>query len=222
MQPSHHAIGTALSSLVNLAVAYSLTAHVLPSNFVPLTGAVQRRSNAGRRRDDGAIVGALQVDIAERADLNVFMDAVFGGWVTPSVRVYMTLLTEDGWYNPMRVWLEKPTFQVAPGGALVNVQFPLFDAVVQSVTKAANASLTTSERLAYGDTSGGNVTLTLPAASAVNAHTVMSVAKTATANTLTVQRAGGDTLNGGTSVALTANGARVDLVSDGVSKWRSL
>lgn len=64
---------------------------------------------------------------------------------------------------------------------------------------------------------------TLPAANAVNpgAHIVVADMFGAIngANTLTVQRAGSDTINGVTSAALTAQYGYVDLVSDGTSKW---
>jgi hypothetical protein len=64
---------------------------------------------------------------------------------------------------------------------------------------------------------------TLPAASAVNPGAHLVIADMAGAingsNSLTVQRAGSDTINGVSSVALTAQYAYIDLVSDGASKW---
>lgn len=66
-------------------------------------------------------------------------------------------------------------------------------------------------------------TWTLPAASAVNpgaAVTVADVAGVATStHPLTIQKAGSDTVNGGTSVQLVSAYSGVVLVSDGVSKW---
>ena len=66
-------------------------------------------------------------------------------------------------------------------------------------------------------------TWTLPAANAVNAGQYLLVADYSGAingaNTLAVSRAGSDTINGGTSITITAvNGAYL-FVSDGVSKW---
>lgn len=64
---------------------------------------------------------------------------------------------------------------------------------------------------------------TLPAANAVNPGEAVEVFDTilgvTAVNTLTIQRAGADTINGGTSVVLANAGAAVRLVSDGVSKW---
>lgn len=67
---------------------------------------------------------------------------------------------------------------------------------------------------------------TLPAASSVNAGQTIMVADFASgvtaSNTLTVQRAGADTIIGGTTsttVVIATAGGRTDLRSDGVSKW---
>ena len=64
---------------------------------------------------------------------------------------------------------------------------------------------------------------TLPAASAVNAGDLIIVADEAGGvtgtNTLTVARAGSDTINGGTSVVIPVAYGAVGIKSDGVSKW---
>lgn len=66
-------------------------------------------------------------------------------------------------------------------------------------------------------------TWTLPAANAVNAGQALIISDKFGAingaNTLTVQRAGADTINGGTSFAMTSQFQQVMLVSDGVSVW---
>jgi hypothetical protein len=66
-------------------------------------------------------------------------------------------------------------------------------------------------------------TWTLPAASAVNAGQELTVTDlfggVTSTNTLTVARAGSDTIAGATSIALNAPFAGVVLVSDGSSKW---
>jgi len=64
---------------------------------------------------------------------------------------------------------------------------------------------------------------TLPAASAVNPGEAIEVFDSAggvtTVNTLTLQRAGADTINGATAAVLTTPRSAIRLVSDGVSKW---
>lgn len=218
MQPVYFCLGSSLSGLANLAATYSLTAHVLPSNFVPLTGAVQRRANSGRRRDDGAIASSLQIDIAERADLNTFMNAVFGGWTTPSLKRYMTLIDENGYYSPFYGWIEKPTYQIASGGMLVNIQFALNDLVLQEVTKSANYTVTASDRLVKADTTSGSITLALPAAASVGAYTPFAFVKTASANSLILNPDGSELIDGAATKTLSAQYSRVDIVSNG-SAW---
>lgn len=218
MPQFYFCLGSSLSGLANLATTYDLTAHVLPSNFVPLTGAVQRRANSGRRRDDGAITSSLQIDIAERADLNAFMNAVFGGWTTPSVKRYLSLIDENGYYSPFYGWIDKPTYQIAPGGMLVGIQFALNDLVLQEVTKSANYTVTASDRLIEADTSGGNITLALPAAASVGAYTPFAFVKTANANSLILDPDGSELIDGAATKTLTAQYSRVDIVSNG-SAW---
>lgn len=64
---------------------------------------------------------------------------------------------------------------------------------------------------------------TLPAANAVNPGEAVEVLDTAggvtSTNTLTIQRAGADTINGGTTAVLATPRSAIRLVSDGISKW---
>jgi len=66
-------------------------------------------------------------------------------------------------------------------------------------------------------------TWTLPAANSVNAGQSILIADLAggvtSSNLLTVQRAGTDTINGTTSVSLSAASTSVEVISDGTSKW---
>jgi hypothetical protein len=68
-------------------------------------------------------------------------------------------------------------------------------------------------------TSGGTVTITLPAATSPAANTPFCFWKQSAANSLVIQRAGADTVGAGTSITLTALNERAELVSDGVSAW---
>ena len=211
-----------LANLINVETWTKLPPHILPDRAIPLTGKVRRRALSGAARHDGMIEGVLAFDLMARADFNTFMIAVFGDFVTPSKQISLTLIDESGTYSPFLGTIEKPTFEIAAGGMLREITFPLADLTLQSVTKTGAYTITAADRLVYGDTSGGSFTLTLPAASAIQPNTVISVGKVGASNTLTVQRVGADTINGGTSLALTANAARIDLVSDGVSKWVSI
>jgi hypothetical protein len=90
---------------------------------------------------------------------------------------------------------------------------------VDAVSSSASGMLTAGhmQRL---DTSGGAATWTLPAAAAAGVGAVVAVKVTAGSNSVTVQRAGSDTVNiTGTSRVVTSPEVAVTLVSDGVSNW---
>jgi hypothetical protein len=92
-------------------------------------------------------------------------------------------------------------------------------------TYAANATLTPADAgLVLVDASGGARTITLPAASAMNARPIpIRVVKIdSSANAVTVQRAGADTIEATTSIVLSSQWASVALVSNGVNNWFSL
>lgn len=87
---------------------------------------------------------------------------------------------------------------------------------------SANTTLTVDDAgLVLVNASGGARTITLPAANALGGRPIrFQIEKTdSTANTVTIQRAGADTIEGGTSVVLSGQWASVTLVSDGLSGW---
>lgn len=71
------------------------------------------------------------------------------------------------------------------------------------------------------DATAGNITITLPAASALSARALplCFVRTDATANTVTIQRAGANLIEGQATIPL-AVGERLELLSDGASAWR--
>lgn len=106
-----------------------------------------------------------------------------------------------------------------------------YAAVSQAIRRmaGANASVLTTTGSLTADQAGivslsaaaGNVTRTLPAANAANGVPIRFdlVRTDSSANTLTIQRAGSDTIEGATTFPLGV-GERLQLVSDGVSAWR--
>jgi hypothetical protein len=89
-------------------------------------------------------------------------------------------------------------------------------------TVAANTTLTADDAgLVLVDASGGARTITLPAASAMNARPMLFrvVKIDASANAVTVQRAGTDTIEGGTSIVINGQWANAMIVSSGVNTW---
>lgn len=96
-------------------------------------------------------------------------------------------------------------------------------AVVPRVSAITTTGTITPQQagLVQVSAASGNVTLTLPAASAAGgAAMAFTFARTDTSgNSVTVNRAGSDTIEGLASIAI-PTGGRIGLVSDGVSAWR--
>ena len=93
------------------------------------------------------------------------------------------------------------------------------DTVAGVTTHTATATLTGADAgLNLVDASAGAVTLTLPAAADVEGMEFVFVATDAT-NTITIQRAGSDTINGDVSFTFAWQYEPLALVSDGVSMW---
>lgn len=92
---------------------------------------------------------------------------------------------------------------------------------VRAVTTTGNILLT--DYFITVDATGGNVTLTLPAASTAfgNAVGIQYVIKRIdnSGNTITIQRAGSDTIDGGTSVTLTTQWEVKELQGTSTSTW---
>lgn len=222
-------LGTTLANMVNLSTILSEAPSVLTANDglpMPLLGGVEKIVN-GVRYNDGFANGRLAWDYLYPEDLNALTLALTGSLTTRSRRMYVVTLDETGQWSPFRCVVSRPY----PGSGLsfgVNltprgVRVDLIDGILQSATKSSDTTLVASERLVYGNTAGGNVTLTLVAASSVQANTPVRLVKSSASNTLTYQRGGSDTLNGGTSgLTLTALNSTVTLVSDGVSAWRTI
>lgn len=90
---------------------------------------------------------------------------------------------------------------------------------------SANTTLGVDDAgLVLVNAASGARTITLPAANALGGRPIRyQIEKTdSTANTVTVQRAGADTIEGATSVVLSGQWASVTLVSDGVGAWVAL
>ncbi len=215
---TYYAIGATLAGMVNLEYTYDLTAHVVPNRALPLTGVNRKRAMSGKMRHSGAINGSLYLDVARRADLNAFMNAIFGGWETASVQKYMTLISEDGFYMPVLAYLEKPVFEIVNDVFVRPVEFGIAGAVVQSVTKTANYTVTTSDHFVKGDTTSGNVTLALPALAGVTPYVPYVFLKVASSNNLVLDPSSTEQVDGASTKTLTALYSRAVLVYDG-TQW---
>jgi len=86
------------------------------------------------------------------------------------------------------------------------------------VTLVANTALDDTHHTVLGDASGGTFTLTLPLASAAAGREYKVKKIDSSSNVVTIARAGGDTIDGATSVALGSQYQAITLVSNG-SNW---
>jgi len=77
---------------------------------------------------------------------------------------------------------------------------------------SANTTLTEADDILYVDTSGGTVTVTLPLAASTPGKEFF-IKKVAAANTLTVNPAGSDTIDGAASLSWTTDDASYTLYS---------
>lgn len=96
----------------------------------------------------------------------------------------------------------------------------LYGGALRSV--AASITLTADDAgLVLVDASGGSRTITLPAANAMNARPMLFrvVKIDASANAVTVQRAGTDTIEGAASILINGQWASATLISNGVNAW---
>lgn len=90
------------------------------------------------------------------------------------------------------------------------------------VTYSANTALTVDDAgVVLVDASGGARTITLPAANALGGRPIQFriVKSDSSANAVTVQRAGTDTIEGNTSIALRYQWDSATLTSDGSGAW---
>jgi hypothetical protein len=89
------------------------------------------------------------------------------------------------------------------------------------VTKSGNYTISVTDDIIFADASGGSFTLTMPAANAAGANFSPGIRIKridSSVNTVTVARAGADTIDGATTYVLGALQA-ADLESDGSTKW---
>jgi hypothetical protein len=93
--------------------------------------------------------------------------------------------------------------------------------VTSTATAAGTTVLTTSTTVCQVFTGATTQSVTLPAANAFGAGVAYVLRiKNVSTGTVTINRAGADTIDGGTSTTLTGGSKQsVDLISDGVSAW---
>jgi hypothetical protein len=87
-----------------------------------------------------------------------------------------------------------------------------------TTTKTANYTAATSDTVILTDAASGNVTITLPTASSASGYRFFIKRIDNSANSVSVQRSGSDTIDGGTSQTINLQYASMTVVSNG-SNW---
>jgi hypothetical protein len=175
---------------------------------------------SGAFRDDGFISADLVFDVVTEASFNDLMTHLHGGVLTVNASRAAMALSRGGYYGAYLVEFGSIR-DYAPRNSGFYAQVRLSGTWTLQLTELSTSEiLTLEQRFVEVDTTAGNRTETLPAASTVNVNTGYTFIKKVAANTLLVAAAGGDTISG-VSVSLTNKGQWLVLFSDGVSDWTS-
>ncbi len=96
---------------------------------------------------------------------------------------------------------------------------PTWDyATFATASKTTDYTVTNSDTVIFADSTSGNVTITLPAASGLSGYRFYVKRIDGSANTVSVARTGGDTIDGQTSISMPLQYMSLTLVSNG-SNW---
>lgn len=227
MPKAYFAFGTTLANMTNLSAFINVVPHVMPITGgmpMPLLGNAGMRVLSGRLRRNGHAVGAWMFDDFETQDeLDEFLIALFGSFTISSKELYVSTIDEHGFYSPFKCDVDC----VYPGQTLsqtngipVQARFDLVGGQLQSLNKSANYTVTTADHLIYVDTSGGDVTLSLPAVAGVNPNVTYAVVKTSASNSLILDPNGSETFDSAGTKTVTPLNARLDYYTDG-TKWKT-
>lgn len=223
MVECYYAIGTTLANMVNVETYFETPPYSLEGAVIPLLGNQKTRTGEFSARRDGVIRAQWNFSEATHANFNTFIYAIFGNFTTASKPVYISSIDETGFYSPFLVHIDKPhageDYRIVNRYWIADLVIPLFDCQLQSVTKTSNYTVTTSDRLVYANTAGGNITLTLPALASVTADTIYSFQKSASANVLTLDANASETINSATTQAITALNGRLDIAKESATNW---
>ena len=231
MPEDYFAIGASLAALANVEtiLTTTLAPHVLPDGLIPLMGPVRRRTLDNAVQRNGAVDVSLRWDQMRKSEFDTLVTTYWGNYTTASTTGFISWLDETAYigannYSPFSCELERPYigdhWQTNNGVWMVGpVTIPALNCVHQVNTENSTTTVTTSERYNESDTTGGAVTLTLPAAAAVTANTVYSFVKTGGGNALTLDGDTAETIDGNATLVVTG---RANIISDGVSAWTSI
>lgn len=226
MPEFYFAIGATLAALQNVESLIDAP-QVLDGGRIPSLPLNKTRGLDAVPKLDGWINSRWIIDVATDAARIAFNTAAFGDQITAGRRLFISSLGDDGHYNPYSVVVDRPLeavdYALAHNSVNVRgVQVGLYDCLIQSVTKTADYTQTTSDRLIYVDTSAATRTITLFAVASATLNTVYSFIKTSAANSLTLDANASELIDGATTKSVTALNARIDLITTNGTSWVSI
>jgi hypothetical protein len=211
------AAGSDLASLVNIETLLGKPPFSLPDRRIPLLASNGRRTLNQALQRNGSINVKLPVSFVTQTNHNAFVYSVFGGFTVASKAVVLSAIDETGYYSPFTAELDRPieaeNYQVSPGGVwLIEYELPFNNLTLQSTTVTGDTTITSSTRLVYANTAGGNIIITLPAVGTPGTYTPFGVVKTSASNTVTIKDAAAATVT-----TITALYGRKDLITNGTA-----
>lgn len=226
MTSYYYCYGTTLANLVNFEDMLAEPIQQIDNNEIPLLPPNVVRVQSGAVVRNGAVQAPLIIDVISQADYRTLVRTLFDSWTIASKPLFIVALSEEGYFEPFRVVLSRPlvgeNYDRTNSAFIQNLALPGYDWTRQETDKTSTGNISASERYINADSTSGNITLTLPDASTVNANTPFVIVKTVAANTVTVDGSGAQTIDGSASVDLDDQYQRLDIVSDGVNKWTSI
>lgn len=220
--------GSTPGNLINVETYVRRPPSTFPDQVVANRGRVRVRTLDKKVHRYGEVAPIRwRFDVSNFEEKGELEEALFGTTYPPtsdSVAVVVSTFDTDGYYSPYTAIAERPYpgegFRSLGSGA-ITFDLVLHDLTLLTTTKSTNVTINADERLVLVDTSGGNRTITLPNANGPQPYTPFSFVKQSASNTLTIDGAGSETIDGATTATLTALNQRIDIYSDGTA-WRTI
>lgn len=228
MTDTYFSFGSTLANQVNIEAYTSLAPDFLPERGgmpVALMGGASRQLLSGRVIRQGLLNGAMVFDafVDGHDTLNTLLYTLYGGLTVASKQFYFIAPDSSGHFSPFLGYIVAPflgqSAKEGVNGIPYDLVFPLTGCVLQSLTKTANYTVTTSDHLIYANTASGNITFALPALSGVTANVIFRFVKTSASNSMILDPNGAETINGASTLTKTALYADVSIIKNDAGVW---